>query len=341
VAATGIGVASTLVLAEKHPRESFRKMGDQMSTMEGAEQGHGSDSDDDGPDLDIWKFARGIERWGFNQDEWCPSEAEWQAALALETDPEERARIERFKFRRDAIHSLIGRLLMRKVAQKKLGIPYEEVKLARTAGRKPYIVDWRKAPNAHLYPNFNCNISHHGSWTVLASEPVAMVGVDTMTITAPNGESAESFFKDFTKQFTDFEWSVIKSAATEEAQFEQFFRYWAMKEAYIKATGVGLEHKLNRIEFRYVPDEMKLNSQAAQLYVDDELKKDWRFHLTYMDETHVVCIAKGPPWEAHESYASCMEDIDAKTYKTASCLPNTSFEQVMIADIRPDGMLDM
>ena len=75
----------------------------------------------------------------------------------------------------DAIHSLVGRLLIRKVAERrptslhscpyhvcarsaltglisfghtqqqmKLGIPYEEVKIARTSGRKPYIVDWQK-----------------------------------------------------------------------------------------------------------------------------------------------------------------------------------------------------
>ena len=93
-------------------------MGDAESKPRAEGEEGNSDSDEfDG--LEIFKLARGIERWGFNQDEWCPSEADWQArteddwsnsgvkliwqeALALETDPEERARIERFKFRSTA-----------------------------------------------------------------------------------------------------------------------------------------------------------------------------------------------------------------------------------------------
>ena len=100
-----------------------------------------SDSDDDNLG-GIWKYASGIERWCFDCTQWCPSEREWAEALKLETDAEERERIGKFRFRKDAMHSLIGRLILRKIASIKTGLAWEKVQLRRTTARKPVLIDW-------------------------------------------------------------------------------------------------------------------------------------------------------------------------------------------------------
>ena len=37
-----------------------------------------------------------------------------------------------------------------------------------------------------------------------------------------------------------------------------FFRFWAHKEAYIKATGVGLTYNMAAVEFTYINNSLKL-----------------------------------------------------------------------------------
>jgi 4'-phosphopantetheinyl transferase len=67
-------------------------------------------------------------------------------------------------------------------------------------------------------PNFNFNVSHHGAYVAIASEPVALVGMDLMDTQerAKRKESAEVFFGYFDDNFTNGEWEIIKSAGPED-----------------------------------------------------------------------------------------------------------------------------
>lgn len=57
----------------------------------------------------------GILRWAVNTSSWNPSRTEWVSAMRLVGSDEERTRINRFVFKKDAKHALVGRLLIRKV----------------------------------------------------------------------------------------------------------------------------------------------------------------------------------------------------------------------------------
>lgn len=72
-----------------------------------------------------------------------------------------------------------GRLLLRKVISYALGIPYKDIKLARTDKGKPYLVN-------SGYPSLSFNISHQGDYAILAADSIHNVGVDVMKIEYPS-----------------------------------------------------------------------------------------------------------------------------------------------------------
>lgn len=114
-------------------------------------------------------------------------------------------------------------------------------------------------------------------WVVLASDSRFLVGCDVMTTCAPRaGESADDFFADFDTSLTENEWRVIRNAGGEGEQLVLFFIHWALKEAYLKATGIGMGIDLDRVEFSISQQAIaearsrhgRVAPQAATLHID-------------------------------------------------------------------------
>ena len=103
----------------------------------------------------------------------------------------------------DRKRALVSRLLQRAAAARVLGLPWDAVHLGRTREGKPHLAgpsaEAAAAAGPHL-PCFNFNVSHHGDWVALASEPLCLVGVDVM-VHEPRphrvSEAPEDFFKAF------------------------------------------------------------------------------------------------------------------------------------------------
>lgn len=63
----------------------------------------------------------GFFRWAMKTNSWNPTRTEWVIGMRLVGNDEERTRINRFVFKKDAKHALIGRLLIRKCCLEYLG----------------------------------------------------------------------------------------------------------------------------------------------------------------------------------------------------------------------------
>lgn len=67
-------------------------------------------------------YKNGILRWFVNTAAWNPTRTEWVVAMRLVGCDEERNRINRFVYKRDAKHALVGRLLIRKCCNHFCGV---------------------------------------------------------------------------------------------------------------------------------------------------------------------------------------------------------------------------
>lgn len=224
---------------------------------------------------------------------WRPSGGEWARTLSL-VQERERERIRRFVFKRDAKASLVGQLMLRKVIREALQLPNELVQLERSDRGKPY------------YPAplpFRFNVSHQGSYTVLAASSAQLVGVDLMRVDKERfldrpGTKLADFFHTMRRQFTPREWGNIR-LGTEEDQLANFYRHWCLKESYVKAVGVGITMDLLSLDFE-VSEPLKppggIVVTSTGLSVSGQPPETtWRFEEQLLDESHCVCVALSPP----------------------------------------------
>jgi len=230
--------------------------------------------------------------WKVNVADWTPSESEWKANLEL-VQPEEQVRIGKFRFEMDRKRALAGRLLIRRAVMGFLNVTNKEVKLTRTDRGKPVLVE----PDA-AGSNFNFNVSHHGSWVVLAAHKNFEVGVDLMEYEFPRGSNTlGEFFQTMRSSFTDDEWSAIrKGASTDEAlameHLKRFYVFWSLKESYIKAIGIGIGFGLQRASFEMLSTEgEKVKVKKARMKLDGNYLDTFRFYVLEIDSKHCVAVA--------------------------------------------------
>jgi len=264
-------------------------------------------------------------RWAFNITGWRPTEAEWCHAVQL-VQLEEKERLERFRYQVDMIASLVGRLMLRGLAIQTLGTENRQVKLFRTERGKPLIIGG--------CAGLDYNVSHAGDWVVLAAGG-GMIGADVMKLEDCRVKRIDEFFRLMKKQFTETEWLYIKGTQgdSETEQLRRFFRYWTLKESYVKATGTGLNINLQSLEFR-----VKDNIDAGRVEIGSILKKDgdlvsWKFEESLLDSQHQVSVALDTP-----------DGTQANLFKTLKIkdiflLFNHSSKNVTIGDINDESLL--
>ncbi|XP_071781941.1 L-aminoadipate-semialdehyde dehydrogenase-phosphopantetheinyl transferase [Centroberyx gerrardi] len=243
----------------------------------------------------------GSVRWAFRCGSWTPTRSEWlYAARCIQR--EEKDRIGQFMFAKDAKSAMAGRLLLRRLVCDRMGVPWSEIRLERSPRGKPYLAAPLKvSPDSGAEPwAWSFNLSHQGDYAVLAAERGMQVGVDVMKTTMPGSSSVPEFFRIMTRQFTEYEWSVIQSAGSERQQLGAFYRHWALKESFIKAIGTGLGFNLQRAEFhlssRPITQDRAL--RQTKMHLDEEEEEDWIFEESLLDADHHVAVALGPPDKA-------------------------------------------
>ncbi|XP_046740379.1 L-aminoadipate-semialdehyde dehydrogenase-phosphopantetheinyl transferase [Diprion similis] len=252
------------------------------------------------------KMARSSVRWAFNWLQWDPSETEFLKAISC-IQTEEKERIGRFVFKKDARASLAGRLLMRKFVNEYGNIPYNDVLFSRDKSGRPFV-------NGDI-KNLNFNVSHQGSYTVFAGEVRnLLLGVDVMKLEYTGGKKLAEFFRIMNRNFSPLEWDSIRAgnSKSEIDQVSMFCRHWSLKESYVKAIGVGIAMDLSRISF-------KINSPlvAGPLVTDTELyldgmKQNWLFEESLLDSDHCVSVALQENKSAPESLGLKFETMNFK-----------------------------
>ena len=194
-------------------------------------------------------------------------------------DKDEQARVARFYFDADRERFVIGRALVRLQLSRFLGGDPRQWPLITNRYGRPELAS--PAP-----PPIGFNVSHTEGLVACAITATADVGVDVeFTRRRLTHDVAERFF-------APREVAALRTLSRED-QARAFFDYWTLKEAYIKARGMGLALPLAHFAFTLRPPE------APVICFDPEIDDDaatWQFAQSWPTDEHRLGLAvRRPP----------------------------------------------
>lgn len=219
--------------------------------------------------------ASQIDVW-ISQPELAPASGELLGVL-----PEhEHARVTSFRSDAARRQHLVARVLCRVALSRYTGLPPDRLRLSTEAHGRPVL----EAGQIDLDLRFS--ISHTTGLVACAVARDRDVGIDVehVQVDLDAIALAERFFSPREAQ------DVRDRPAPERTR--RFLRYWTLKEAWLKARGVGLGSALSEAAFRLHDDGGDKNCLAA----DDGEDGRWRFWQWWATTDHVLAVAcdRGP-----------------------------------------------
>jgi 4'-phosphopantetheinyl transferase len=189
----------------------------------------------------------------------------------------ERARFERFKHERSAHEFLAGRLLVRQW-------------LAALTGYLPndwqFVEGFRGRPEiAHPATSLRFNLAHSGGVVACIMTDGREAGVDVEDLGRRPVEADLWHRYCAPSEVADIE------AQPAKAQHHRFLTYWTLKEAYLKAIGLGIGVHLADIAFH-------VGAGDPTIHFHDSLagtSTDWAFGMTAASDQFLVSWATPQP----------------------------------------------
>jgi len=220
----------------------------------------------------------------------------WRGILPL-LSADERGRLHRLRFARDQWSYLAAHALVRTTLSAAYDIHPTSWVFRRGRHSRPEIVG-----HGNL-PLLGFSLSHTDGLAVCAVSRHRDIGVDAEAVDhLVTGDQLDRYFSP--DEARDLEGRRGKDWR------ERFFRYWTLKEAYVKARGVGLSLPLDRFSFELHGDDVAIIFAARA----DDKPLWWQFHLSSPTARHVVALAmRRPPNRVVriESRAVGLEELSA------------------------------
>ncbi len=126
------------------------------------------------------------------------------------------------------------------------------------------------------------NLSHSGDWLAIGVTVENLIGIDLQQRhhQKPLSELAKRFFSEPETQ--------ALAELPEPRQSEHFFRLWTLKEAYLKARGLGIAHGLDKARF-HIDNNGLITAEFDDSLGDDPY--DWQFHHYELDDDYCLSLA--------------------------------------------------
>jgi phosphopantetheine--protein transferase-like protein len=160
--------------------------------------------------------------------------------------PEEKQRALRFYFEKDRLHYVAGRGILRAVLAHYLACHPAELTFAYSPKGKPHLTGDTG--------DLGFNLSHSHGLALIALTRGRQIGVDLERIRPEfAGEQVAERF------FSPVEVAALQALEPSE-RIGAFFTCWTRKEAYLKATGLGLSLPLDSFDVSLTPDEPALQA---------------------------------------------------------------------------------
>ncbi|NOQ73374.1 MAG: 4'-phosphopantetheinyl transferase superfamily protein [Crocinitomix sp.] len=170
-----------------------------------------------------------------------------------------RERISFFKFKQVQESYIISQGGLRLLLSYYLGIPGEEVQLGRLSKGKPFSID---------NPTLRFNMSNSGRKVVYAFSMDEEIGLDLERI-----REMSDLDELIEKNYNSYEQNYINKLP--EKRLYRFFKFWTIKEAYLKAIGVGMRIPPEDLEFGVQNGVYTLQSIRGEVDTEDWVFKDF------------------------------------------------------------------
>lgn len=185
--------------------------------------------------------------------------------LASLTD-QELERISFFKFENVQNSFIISQGVLRLLLSNYLNIPPEKIRIGRHKKGKPYPVD---------YPNLRFNLSNSGKRVIIAFSIDEEIGIDLEHI-----RELSDLNELIVKNFSPNERAYINKT-TSNKQY-RFFKFWTIKEAYLKAIGEGMRLPPDNLEFSIENGIYKLQTIRGVFEQEDWIFEDFSLDKDYV-----------------------------------------------------------
>jgi len=165
----------------------------------------------------------------------------------------ELKRADFFKFEGGKNQYIVSQGMLRILLSSYLNIPFNQVKIGRHPKGKPYSLD-----DSSLF----FNTSNSGGLCVFGFSRDGEVGIDLEKF-----REVDELEDLIARNFTTTEIAYIRKKPEEE--LSRFFRFWTIKEGYLKAIGEGMRLTPDNLEFRIDRDKVTLISKKGIFEYDD------------------------------------------------------------------------
>ena len=187
---------------------------------------------------------------------------------------EERQQYDRFHFPKDSHQYLVSHAMVRKVLSRYTSLPPAEWRFSRSKHGRPEIAN-------RDVPDIRFNLTHTRGLAACIVTRGSECGIDTEKL-----DSRHNLTGIAQRMFAAEECLLIEHLSSDE-QIEAFFARWTLREAFVKAKGIGISYPTRKLHFEIEDDN------TIRLHFDSDLDENgyWQFRLLRPTGEHITAIA--------------------------------------------------
>jgi 4'-phosphopantetheinyl transferase len=197
--------------------------------------------------------------------------------LALLSD-DERARHDRFRAEADRDTYLAAHALLRIALARRAGVTPEALRFAAKPDVKPELA----FPPA---TGLGFSLTHGRGIVACAIAPGSELGVDAEDL----GRRVRA--RRLAERVLSPRERAVFGALDPRARRRRFFEAWSLREAYAKATGIGMARTLGTVEFTFARRHPSIRFLAGQ----KDRSAAWSFRMRHVSPRHVLTVAARAP----------------------------------------------
>jgi len=189
-------------------------------------------------------------------------------------DAQEREKLDRFMFADDSHRYLVSHALVRSVLSLYSGIAPCDWRFSQGPHGRPEII-------SDSQPRLRFNLTHTNGLAACIVTLDDDCGIDAERLSERHntlGVAKRLFSAPELEQLVQHEGQDF---------LEYFYAHWTLREAYVKARGIGLSLLNRQLRFAIEEKEITVKFDAAV----DDCESDWYFQLIRPAATHIAALA--------------------------------------------------